>query len=342
MSIHDCDGADAVQDGRNKGLASQALRFCGVTQLAKATNLLQAMGLASYGIHPPYSSRRFFSIFSLSEANNMPTSTMPTSKTRVLARVQAMLFALAAALIVLPAAHAANTAAAPVDVSYPSGPETVHALLYAPAGPAAAKHPAVIVIHEWWGLNDWVKQQAADLAAHGYVALAIDLYRGQVATDADTAHQLSRGVPEDRGVRDLKAAEAYLSADKHVEASRIGAIGWCMGGGYALAFAVADPHLKAVVANYGPPPTDPDSLAQIHAAILGNYGGLDKGITPDSVNGFAAQMKKLGKSIDVKIYPDAGHAFENPNNQTGYRAADTADARSRYLHFFARELGGKP
>jgi carboxymethylenebutenolidase len=115
-----------------------------------------------------------------------------------------------------------------------------------------------------------------------------------------------------------------------------------MGGGYALAFAVADPNLKAVVANYGPPPTDPDSLGQIHAAILGNYGGLDKGITPDDVKSFEAAMKKLGKSVDIKIYPDAGHAFENPNNKAGYRAADAADARSRYLHFFARELGGKP
>jgi carboxymethylenebutenolidase len=258
-------------------------------------------------------------------------------------RVHALLFVLAAAVI-LPAARAADPAAAagPVDVSYPSGSETVHGLLYSPAGGRGAKHPAIIVIHEWWGLNDWVKEQAADLAAHGYVALAVDLYRGQVATDTDTAHQLSRGLPQDRGIRDLKAAEAYLSSQKNVDRNRIGAIGWCMGGGYALNFAVADPNLKAVVANYGPPPTDPASLAQIHAAILGNYGGLDKGIPPASVESFASAMKKLGKSVDVKIYPDAGHAFENPNNKTGYQAEDAADAKSRYLHFFAHELGGKP
>ncbi|MGB9416416.1 MAG: dienelactone hydrolase family protein [Acidobacteriaceae bacterium] len=255
-------------------------------------------------------------------------------------RVAAILFALALTIL-LPAAHAADSTA-PRDVSYQSGPETVHALLYSPAGAATGKHPAIIVIHEWWGLNDWVKEQAADLAAHGYVALAVDLYRGQVATDADTAHQISRGVPEDRAIRDLQAAEVYLSSQKNVDSGRMGAIGWCMGGGYALNFAVADPNLKAVVANYGPPPTDPASLAKIHAAILGNYGGLDKGITPADVNAFAAEMKKIGKPIELKIYPDAGHAFENPNNKTGYRAEDTADARSRYLHFFARELGGKP
>ena len=255
-------------------------------------------------------------------------------------RVTAILLALAPTIL-LPAARAAD-ATAPRDVSYQSGPETVHALLYQPWKSASAFHPGIIVIHEWWGLNDWVKEQASDLAKQGYVVLAVDLYRGQVATDADTAHQISRGVPEDRAIRDLKAAEVYLSSQKNVDSSRIGAIGWCMGGGYALNFAVADPNLKAVVANYGPPPTDPASLAQIHAAILGNYGGLDKGITPADVNAFAAEMKKIGKPIDLKIYPDAGHAFENPNNKTGYRAEDTADARSRYLHFFARELGGKP
>jgi carboxymethylenebutenolidase len=267
-----------------------------------------------------------------SEADVMPALTN---------RTRAILLALAATVII-PAAQAIEPTS-PVGVSYPSGSEMVHAFIYFPADSGGTvRHPAVIVIHEWWGLNDWVKEQAADLAAHGYVALAVDLYRGQVANDPDTAHQLSRGLPEDRGIRDLQAADTFLRASMHVDPNRIGAIGWCMGGGYALNFAVADPHLKAVVANYGPPPTDPASLAQIHAAILGNYGGLDKGITPDNVNTFAAEMKKIGKPIDVKIYPDAGHAFENPNNKTGYRAEDAADARSRYLHFFARELGGKP
>jgi carboxymethylenebutenolidase len=242
------------------------------------------------------------------------------------------------AAVLLPVASAAP--ANPTEVTYKSGPETVKGLLYMPSD-TTGRHPAVIVIHEWWGLNDWIKEQAADLAAHGYVALAVDLYRGQVATDMDTAHELSRGLPQDRGIRDLKAADDFLRADKHVDTSRIGAIGWCMGGGYALNFAVADPHLKAVVANYGPPPTDPAALAQIHAAILGNYGALDKGIPPATVEAFAAELKKLGKQVDIKIYPDAGHAFENPNNKAGYKPADAADAHSRNLGFFARELGGK-
>lgn len=250
--------------------------------------------------------------------------------------------ALLVAAALLPLPTFAADAISPVEVSYPSGSETVKGLLYLPQDSSTQRHPAVIVIHEWWGLNDWVKQQAADLAAHGYVALAVDLYRGQVAADPDMAHQLSRGLPQDRGIRDLKAADDFLHADKHVNGTRIGTVGWCMGGGYALNFAVADPRLKAVVANYGPPPTDPASIQKIKAAVLGNYGGQDKGISPDSVKAFAVDLKKQGTPVDVKIYPDAGHAFENPNNKAGYRAEDAADAHGRILQFFAKELGGRP
>lgn len=227
-------------------------------------------------------------------------------------------------------------AATPQTVTYQSGSETVKALVFTP--PTAGRHPAIVVIHEWWGLNAWVKQQAADLASHGYVALAVDLYRGQVATDPDTAHQLSRGVPEDRALRDMTGAVAYLKTRKDVDPSRIGAVGWCMGGGYALQLAIHEPDLRAVVINYGALETDKSVLKNIHAQVLGNFGGLDKGITPDDVHAFATAMRELGKPVDVKIYPDAGHAFQNPNNTTGYRAADTADAHRRILAFFAKTL----
>lgn len=227
-------------------------------------------------------------------------------------------------------------AQAPQDVAYPSGAETVHGLLYLP--PSGGVHPALVVIHEWWGLNDWIKQQAASFAQQGYVTLAVDLYRGQVATDPETAHELSRGLPPDRAVRDLTSAVAFLSRRKDVDAKRIGAIGWCMGGGYAAQLAVADPNLRAVVINYGSLPTDRAALGKIHAAVLGNFGGLDRGITPDDVHAFEAAMQSLGKSVDVKIYPDAGHAFENPNNTAGYRAEDAADAQQRSHEFLAIEL----
>ena len=227
-------------------------------------------------------------------------------------------------------------ASQPTPVSFPSGNETVQGLLYSPSTPGP--HPALIVIHEWWGLNDWIKQQASDFAAQGYVTLAVDLYRGKVATDPETAHELMRGLPQDRGVRDLVSAANYLKGLKNVDASRIGAVGWCMGGGFAAQFAVGDPDLRAVAINYGSLPTDPAALKQIHAAILGNFGALDQGITPEDVHDFAAAMQSLGKPVDVKIYPDAGHAFENPNNKGGYRPADANDAAQRMRVFFHDHL----
>ena len=222
-------------------------------------------------------------------------------------------------------------------VTFPSGDSTAQALLYLPQGPGP--HPALIVIHEWWGLNDWIKQEAAGYAAKGYVALAVDLYRGKVATTPDMAHELSRGLPQDQGVRDLTSALAWLQSRKDVKHDRIGAVGWCMGGGYALQLAIAAPALKAVGVNYGSLATDKAALAQIHAAVLGNFGGQDHGIPPESVHAFEASMQSLGKPVDAKIYPQAGHAFENPNNAAGYRPDDAADALARLDRFFAEKLG---
>lgn len=221
-------------------------------------------------------------------------------------------------------------------VSYKSGDETVSGILYTPAG--RGPFPALIVVHEWWGLNDWVKQQAEKLAGQGYVALAVDLYRGKVADNPDMAHELMRGLAEDRATRDLRAAYDFLAAQASVEKDRIGSIGWCMGGGYALDAALAEPHLAAAVINYGHLATEPSELKKINAPILGLFGGQDRGITPDDVKKFQQSMEQLGKKIEVKIYPDAGHAFENPNNKQGYRPEDAADAWRRTVDFLAGTL----
>ena len=128
---------------------------------------------------------------------------------------------LALAFAVLLAATA--LAADGKSVSYKSGDETVQGVLYTPAG--KGPFPALIVVHEWWGLNDWVKEQASKLADQGYVALAVDLYRGKVATTPDMAHEIMRGVPEDRAKRDLHAAMDFLKSQPNVKKDRIGSIG---------------------------------------------------------------------------------------------------------------------
>ena len=221
-------------------------------------------------------------------------------------------------------------------VSYKSGDETVQGVLYTPAG--SGPFPALVVIHEWWGLNDWVKDQASKLADEGYVTLAVDLYRGKVASTSDVAHELSRGLPEDRAKRDLHAAVEFLKSQPNVKKDRIGSIGWCMGGGFALDVALAEPDLAATVINYGHLATDADALKKINAPILGSFGALDHGITPDDVHKFEQAMQQLGKKVEIKIYDDAGHAFENPNNQAGYRADDAVDAWKRTIAFLAATL----
>src|SRR5437899_6081904 len=111
-------------------------------------------------------------------------------------------------------------AATSKSVSYKSGTETVHGILYAPEG--KGPFPGIIVIHEWWGLNDWVKEQASKLADQGYVALAIDLYRGKVATTPNEAHEFMGAVPESRARRDLEAAFNFLQSQSNIKKDRIG------------------------------------------------------------------------------------------------------------------------
>jgi carboxymethylenebutenolidase len=239
--------------------------------------------------------------------------------------------------VILFFAFASNSRAADLKtVSYKSGDETVQGMLYTPTG--KGPFPAIIAIHEWWGLNDWVKEQASKLSDQGYVTLAVDLYRGKVATTPEMAHEIMRGVPEDRAKRDLHAAFEFLASQPNVKKDRIGAIGWCMGGGYSLDVALQEPALAADVINYGHLATDTEALKKIHAPILGLFGGQDHGIPPEDVKKFETTMKQLGKKMDVTIYPDAGHGFENPNNKDGYRAEDTADAWKRTLNFIAQTL----
>jgi carboxymethylenebutenolidase len=239
------------------------------------------------------------------------------------------------ALLLIGSAHAN---AEDVTAVFKSGDETISGLLVTP-DEGKGPFPGVIVIPEWWGLNGWVIDQARALGKQGYVALGVDLYRGKVTDKQEEAHQLMMGTPRDRALRDLRAAVGYLRGRTDVRKDRIGVVGWCMGGMYSLALAVEEPNLAGVVAYYGAPPTDPASIAKIKAPILGNYGADDKGPSPDQVKAFEKALKDGGKSIDVKIYPGAGHAFANENNPWGgYRPEAAKDAWARTLTFFAAKL----
>ena len=241
------------------------------------------------------------------------------------------------AFAVLALLAASVAPAAEQAVTFKSGSENAMGVLVTPEG--KGPFPGVIVVQEWWGLNDWVKQQARALAKEGYLALAVDLYRGKSTDKQEEAHQLMMGLPQDRAIRDLQAAYADLQSRPDVKKDRIGVIGWCMGGRYTLLLATVEPTLSAAVAYYGAPPTDLSAIGAIKAPVMGNYGGEDKGPAPDQVRAFEDLMKKAGKTIDVKIYPGAGHAFANEFNPWGgYRKEAAADAWARSTAFLAKFL----
>ena len=251
---------------------------------------------------------------------------------------------LAGLLLTLAApAGAAESKVKTTDITFKSGDEEIKGFLAEPEG--NGPFPAIVVIQEWWGLADWIKDNAKRLAAQGYVTLAPDLYRGKVAEDMQTASALRKGMPHDRAMRDLKGAVDTLAAKGNVNKERIGSIGWCMGGGYSLQLAVNDNRIKACAMCYGAVITDADMLKPLNATVLGIFGKEDRGIPPAQVEKFEAALKNAGKNIEAIKEFDAGHGFMRPDNPGGrnpiYRETDARQAWQDIDKFFAKTLQGK-
>lgn len=196
--------------------------------------------------------------------------------------------------------------------------------------------PGIVVIQEWWGLNDHIKHWSDRLAADGYAALAVDLYGGGVADTPDSAMALMRGVDKARAVEILRSGHAFLANDSRVRATRRGSVGWCFGGGMSLNLALAAPDLDAAVIYYGPLETDPEKLKAIKAVILGHFGNADESITPSAVNQFEAALKTAGVEHEIYRY-DAGHGFANPSGKN-YDEPDAALAWERTRAFLSKHL----
>jgi carboxymethylenebutenolidase len=207
------------------------------------------------------------------------------------------------------------------------------------APPAGAHLPGLIVIHEWWGLNDNIKAATRRLAGEGYTALAVDLYGGKVADTPDAAKQLMGGVLANReaAFAVLRAADDYL---KRQGTPRIGVIGWCFGGAWSLQTALEIPQgIDAAVVYYGQPEKDRARLERLRAPLLGLYGADDQSIPPAAVHEMEGTLKQLGKSVEIHVYEGAGHAFANPSG-TNYRPAAAEDAWQRTVAFFKQRLKG--
>jgi carboxymethylenebutenolidase len=200
--------------------------------------------------------------------------------------------------------------------------------------------PAVVVIHENRGLNDFVKGAAEDLAKEGYVVLAADLYNGRVTDSQDEARTLSGEVRNNTAaaIENLNAAVAHLAAMENVDSSRIASLGWCFGGGFSLQLALnVDEPLAATVIYYGSLVTDQQDLASITWPVLGIFGSEDQAVTVESVNQFKAALDANGTTNEIYIYEGVGHAFANPSN-AGHAPEETADAWEKTLAFLSERV----
>jgi len=229
-------------------------------------------------------------------------------------------------------ARAQADAVTPVSIPTKSGGNALGVL----AMPAKLPAPTVLLIHEWWGLNDQIKSVAVEFAKLGYIALAVDMYGGKVASDRDGAMALMKGVEGASGTEQLVTLVDFLKSH-HNSTGKVGTIGWCFGGGWSLNASIATP-VDATVIYYGRCNKSAAELATLNSPVLGHFGTEDKSINAEMVGGFEAAMREAGKSDNLTVHwYEANHAFANPTGSR-YDEADAALAWKRTQAFFKHHL----
>jgi carboxymethylenebutenolidase len=202
-----------------------------------------------------------------------------------------------------------------------------------------ADAPGIIVIHEWWGLNDNIRMMTDKLAGEGYTALAVDLYKGKVAESPDSAGTYARSVDDEEALDNLTQAYGYLNEKQ--QADNIGVIGWCFGGAWSLNTALAHPQkIDATVIYYGRLVTDTEKLKTLEMPVLGIFGEEDGGIPPQKVKEFESALNEVGVENSIHIYEGAGHAFANPSG-TRYVEEAAEDAWQKTVRFLEQNLRGE-
>ncbi len=204
--------------------------------------------------------------------------------------------------------------------------------------PESGSGPGLIVIQEWWGLVDHIKDVCDRFAGEGFVALAPDLYHGKTTKSPDEAGKLMMALRIDEAERDLSAAVEYLSTQDETTSEKIGVVGFCMGGALSLYTATKNPSIGACVVFYGGHPKVKPDLPNLHAPVLGIFAEKDTFATPASARELEQQLKKLGKQIEVIIYPNTDHAFFNDTRPEVYNAEASADAWQRTVEFLRKHL----
>jgi carboxymethylenebutenolidase len=198
--------------------------------------------------------------------------------------------------------------------------------------------PAVIVIHEWWGLNDGVRAMADRIAAEGYIVLAVDLFGGESTESPARARELMLPVVENPEPAKENIRQAYAFVRDTAGAPAVASLGWCFGGGWSLNAALLFPtDLDAAVIYYGQVTDDAEQLQTLEVPILGIFAAEDRGVAVETVTRFEKALKELRKDFEIRIYPGVGHAFANPSGRT-YNAAAAEDAWNLTTDFLKRHL----
>ena len=226
------------------------------------------------------------------------------------------------------------------EVTYPGRACALKAFVVEPANDGA--RPAVIVVQEWWGLNEHIRDVARRLAREGYFAIAPDLYSRQghkVATEPNLAAQLMGGLKKEDGIADLQTTIEWLRAQKQTQSARIGITGFCMGGSYATLLPCESREISAAAPFYGEIPSD-DKLQNLGCPIFYAYGENDGWIQRIDVDRLAGALKKFDKRGEVKVYKGCSHGFFNDTRPDVYRAAEAKDAWAHTLKLFAENLKG--
>lgn len=213
-----------------------------------------------------------------------------------------------------------------------AGGKTVSGAL---ALPEAGTGPGILLIHEWWGLNDQIKAMAREFAQQGYVALAVDLYGGAVAATADEAKALMGALVPEEATDTLASWTTWLTAHKAVNGGKVGTCGWCLGGGWSLNTSLATP-VDATIIYYGRVPSDADVLKALKGPVLGHFAEQDQFINHAMVDPFATALSQIGHPHEIYWY-DSNHAFANPTGNR-YDEGDAKLAWDRTLDFLSRTL----
>jgi carboxymethylenebutenolidase len=221
------------------------------------------------------------------------------------------------------------------EIEFASGDEKLRGYL---SVPARGRGPGVVVLQEWWGLVDHIREVCDRLAREGFVALAPDLYRGESTTDASVAERLFLDLQVPRAAGDLVAAVTALVNHDAVNGGKVAALGFCMGGQLALYAASLTPRISAVVDCYGVHPNVRVDYAGIRAAVMGVFAERDAFVPPEAAHQLEADLRAAGVRTDFIVFPGVDHAFLNDSRPDVYDAATAQRAWGRILAFLRAGL----